>query len=74
MLPHGKKTMIQLMLDLLWFLNKTAVRRGLLLLGVGCSATSEEETISTLRRTWVRRTGTRAWREMKPLAGNLPTG
>lgn len=63
--------MIQLMLDLLWLLNKIAVRRGLILPGVGCSATSEVETISTLRGNWVRATGTRLWRDLKPLAGNL---
>lgn len=66
--------MNQFKLDLYWRLNKTALRRGLALLGIGCSATCEEETISTLWRIWVRRTGTRAWREMEPLAGNLPTG
>lgn len=66
--------MIQLVLDLLWHLNKTAVRRGLALIGVGCTATSEVETITILRSTWERPTGTRAWRRMKPLAGNLRTG
>ncbi len=66
--------MNQLKLDLYWYLNKTTVRRGLALIGVGCSATSEVETITTLRSTWERPTGTRAWRRMKPLAGNLRTG
>jgi hypothetical protein len=66
--------MNQLKLDLYWNFNKTAVRRGLSLIGVGCSATSEVEVISTLFNTWERPTGTRAWRRMKPLARNLRTG
>lgn len=63
--------MNQFRLDLYWHLNKTTVRRGLTLLGIGCAADSEEEKISTLRKTWVRTTGTRTWREMKPAAGNF---
>lgn len=63
--------MNQYMLNLYWRLNKTAVRRGLVLLGVGCAADTEEEKISTLRTTWVRPTGGRLWRKMKPQTGNL---
>lgn len=63
--------MNQFKLDMYWRLNKTVVRSGLLLLGVGCTATSEQETITTLFGTWVRAKGTRQWRRLKPLAGNL---
>ena len=71
LVPNGKKSMIQLVLDLCWSLNKFAVRRGLTVPGIGCSATSEVETISTLWRSWIRDTGTRPWRNLKPQAGNL---
>lgn len=63
--------MTQLKLNLYWRINKSAIRRSLVLLGIGCAADSEEEKISTLWRTWVRPKGSRIWQEMKPQAGNL---
>lgn len=65
--------MIQLILNLLWHLNRIAVARGASLDHVFCVADSFEETITYKGRTWHRATGARAWRRMKPFEGNLPT-
>ena len=66
--------MNQFKLNLYWLLNKLFLRRGLDLFGIGCSETKEVQTITTSRCVWERPTGTRAWSEMKSLAGNLRTG
>ena len=65
--------MNQLILNLLWHLNRIAVGRGASLSGVACVADNFEETITFRGRTWHRATGTRLWQEMKPFHGNLPT-
>jgi hypothetical protein len=65
--------MKQSLLNKLWRLNRRAVKFGIPIFGIACSADSFEEVIEVGRWTWHRRTGTLIWLRMIPLAGNLRT-
>lgn len=60
-------------LNIVWRLNRLAVKHGIPVLGIACSADSFEEVIEVGSRTWHRRTGTMKWLAMKSFAGNLRT-
>jgi hypothetical protein len=68
-----KELMTQRELNLLWRLNRLAIRLGWPVPGLGCTADTFEEVIEFRGRTWHRRTGTLKWDPMLPLAGNLRT-
>jgi hypothetical protein len=68
-----KELMTQRKLNLLWRLNRLAIRIGWSVPGLGCTNDTFEEVIEFGSRTWHRRTGTMKWVQMLPFAGNLRT-
>lgn len=65
--------MTQRKLNLLWRLNRLAIRIGWPVPGLGCTAGTLEEVIEFGSRAWHPRTGTAKWLPMLPFAGNLRT-